>query len=499
MTKARPRPGDARVDGDQLVSANPVSGEEIARFRISDSGDVARAVAVARAAQPWWQSLGYARRRTVLLRWAALLARKLPDFARLLHVEGGKPMAEAAMEIGGAIDQVGWAARHGRRVLGPRRVRSTIFLLEYATHLEYQPYGVVGVIAPWNYPVFTPLGALAPALIAGNAVVLKPSEYTPAAGQFLADTFSQVTGGAPVFGIVHGLGETGAALCSSGVDKIAFTGSTATGRKVMAACAGRLTPLVLECGSKDAMIVDADADPGAAAAACVFGGMTNAGQTCIGTERVYVHEDIYDAFLRELVQRAARLKVGTEPDSDIGPITMPGQLDVIREHIADALAHGGRAVLGGLEEIEPPFVRPTILVEVGEDSRAVQEETFGPVLVVRKVPTMEEALALANALPYGLGGTVFSQRNGLDLARRMRSGMTAVNSVMSYAAMSSVPFGGVGASGFGRLHGDDGLREFAWAKTITRRRAPSPLPLLAFPRGPRFTEQVQKLLRIVYR
>jgi succinate-semialdehyde dehydrogenase / glutarate-semialdehyde dehydrogenase len=302
-----------------------------------------------------------------------------------------------------------------------------------------------------------------------------------------------------VLQVVHGLGDTGAALCRSGVDKIAFIGSTATGKKVMAACAETLTPLVAECGGKDALIVDADADLDAAADAALWGGCSNAGQTCTGIERVYVASAVADQFIERLVAGARKLKVGVDDDSAIGPITMPGQLDTIRRHIADGLADGGTAALGGAEAVQPPYVQPTILVEVPEDSTAVREETFGPVLVVNRVRDADEGIARANALPYGLGGSLFAKRRGLELARRMRSGMTAVNSVLSFASMPSLPYGGVGDSGFGRIHGDDGLREFARPKAITTRRARSLLPASTFERDPATTaRRVMAVVRLVH-
>ncbi len=263
-------------------------------------------------------------------------------------------------------------------------------------------------------------------------------------------------------------------------------------------CAETLTPVLLECGGKDAMIVDADADPDKAAAAAAWGGLTNAGQTCVGIERIYVAEPLYDAFLARLVERAGRLKVGVDADADIGPITMPGQIETIRRHIADALSRGGRAVLGGEEAVVPPYVRPTILVDVPEDAAAVREETFGPTLTVARVRDAEEGVRLANSSRYGLGGAVFSRSRGMELARRMRSGMTSVNSAISFAGMPSLPFGGVGDSGFGRIHGADGLREFARPKAITKRRMRSPLPSLSFDRTPRQVDMITRIVRLLH-
>lgn len=479
------------------MSTNPATGAEAGRLPVASPADVEATVARARAASGWWAGLGVAARRERLLRWRSRLASRIEELAELVHVEGGKPVAEAVIEVVTAVEHVDWAARNAKRVLGPRRVRSRLMLAEFAAHLEYQPYGVVGVIGPWNYPVFTPIGSIAYALAAGNAVVLKPSEYTPAVGQWLVDSFAEVVTEQPVFAAVHGLGDVGAALCRSGVDKVAFTGSTATGRKVMAACAESLTPVLIEAGGKDAMIVDTDADLDAAAAAAVWGGLTNAGQTCIGIERVYAVEGVFDRFVDRVVQRAGRLTVGAD-GTDIGPITMPSQLEVIRRHIDDALASGGRAVLGGADAVRPPYVQPTVLVDVPEDSAAIREETFGPTLTINRVRDVDEAVARTNALRYGLGGSVFGRRRAMAVARRLHSGMASVNSALTFAGMSTLPFGGVGDSGFGRIHGADGLREFARPKAITRRRARSLLPATTFDRTDADIARLVKLVRRFY-
>jgi succinate-semialdehyde dehydrogenase/glutarate-semialdehyde dehydrogenase len=492
-------PGLPSVEGGLLVSTNPVTGEEVARAPIAGPDDVAVAVERARAAAAWWAGLGFAGRRTRLLRFRSLLANRMPELAELLHRECGKPLVEGVTETAAAIPHVGWAAGNARRVLGRRRVRASAVALEFSARLEYQPLGVVGAIGPWNYPAGAICVLAAYALAAGNAMVYKPSEYTPGVSQWLADRFAEVVPEQPVLQVVHGLGDTGAALCRSGVDKVAFIGSTATAKKVMATCAETLTPVLAEGGGKDAMIVDADADLDAAAEAALWGGLCNAGQTCTGIERVYVASAVADAFLERLVTGAEKLKVGVDHDAILGPIIMPAQVDTIRRHITDGVADGGTAALGGAEAVQPPYVRPTILVDVPEDSAAVREETFGPVLVVNRVGDAGEGIARANASPYALGGSVFARRRGLELARGMRSGMTAVNSVLSLAAMPSLPYGGVGDSGFGRIGGDDGLREFARSKAITARRAPSPLPAWTFARDPDATaRRVMTVMRLLH-
>ncbi|MBM0228928.1 MULTISPECIES: aldehyde dehydrogenase family protein [Micromonospora] len=490
-------PGTPVIEDGRLVSTSPATGAEAGRLPVATAEDVAQAVARARAAGEWWAGLGFTGRRERLLRWRSVLARRIEELAELVHTEGGKPVGDAVVEILTALEHIDWAARNARRVLGPRRVRSRLILAEFTGHLEYQPYGVVGVIGPWNYPVFTPIGSVAYALAAGNAVVFKPSEYTPAVGQWLVDRFAEVVPEQPVFTAVHGLGDVGAALCRSGVAKLAFTGSTATAKKVMAACAESLTPVLLEAGGKDAMIVDSDADLDAAAEACVWGGLTNAGQTCIGIERVYAVDQVFDAFVDKVIARAGRLTVG--PDgADIGPITMPSQLDVIRRHIEDAVERGGRAVLGGPDAVQPPYVHPTVLVDVPEDSAAVREETFGPTLTVNRVRDVDEAVDRANALSYGLGGSVFGRKRAVAVARRLRSGMASVNSALTFAGMSTLPFGGVGDSGFGRIHGEDGLREFGRAKSVTRRRARSLLPSMTFERTPADVARLVKAAKLMY-
>jgi acyl-CoA reductase-like NAD-dependent aldehyde dehydrogenase len=336
------------------------------------------------------------------------------------------------------------------------------------------------------------MGSIAYALSAGNAVVFKPSEYTPGVGKLLVDTFAEVVTEQPVLQLVTGLGETGAALCRAGVDKIAFTGSTRTGKRVMAACAETLTPVLMECGGKDAMIVADDADVVAAADAALWGGMANAGQTCIGIERVYATAKSYDAFLAALEEKVAKVEAGTS----YGHITMPSQVDVIRGHIADAVAHGGTAVSGG--HVDGTLVEPTVLTGVPEDSTAVKEETFGPTLTVTKVKDVDEALELANATSYGLAGAVYSKRGGMEIARRLRSGMTSINAVQAFAAIPSLPFGGVGESGFGRIHGEDGLREFTRAKAITQQRMKPLLALTTFDRTALADRMLMRVVRLLY-
>jgi acyl-CoA reductase-like NAD-dependent aldehyde dehydrogenase len=252
--------------------------------------------------------------------------------------------------------------------------------------------------------------------------------------------------------------------------------------------------VVVECGGTDALLVDADADLDAAADAAVWGAMTNAGQTCVGVERVYVVDTVAQEFTKRVITQTRRLRVGGDPTADVGPITRPEQVDVIRDHLTDALASGGRALVGGMESVRPPFVEPVVLTDVPETSTAVTEESFGPTLTVHRVATLDEAVQRVNAGRYGLGASVFSRRRGAEIAARLRCGMVAINSIVSFAAVPSLPFGGVDDSGFGRVHGADGLREFTRVKAITRRRFRPVLQVLTFARP---AWAVRLLIRIV--
>jgi len=497
-------PDSLTTDGvsETFDSLNPATGDVVGTWPVHGPDEVAAAVGRAREASQWWGELTYAERARHLGAWKAILARRVHELADLMHTENGKPHADAVLEAILAIDHIAWAAKNAKRVLGPRGVPSGLLGANQAATLEYQPFGVIGVIGPWNYPVFTPMGSMAYALAAGNAVVFKPSEYTPGIGAWLVRAWEQAVPEqpAPVLQLITGLGATGAALCRAGVDKIAFTGSAATGRKVMAACAENLVPVLMECGGKDALIVDDDANVKAAADAALWGAMSNAGQTCTGVERVYATEKVYDAFVAEITTAAKKIQAGSGADASYGPITMPGQLDIIDGHIRDALARGGRALVGGPTSVQAPYVAPTILVDVPEDSDAVQKETFGPTITIKKVANADEAIALANASSYGLAGSIFSgsKRRGMELARRLRSGMTSINAVIAFASIPALPFGGVGESGFGRIHGDDGLREFTRPKAITRQRFPLIVPLTSFRRPAKTTDVLAKVVGFLH-
>jgi acyl-CoA reductase-like NAD-dependent aldehyde dehydrogenase len=497
-TTLRPQ-GPARP-AESFDSLNPATSEVIATFRVFGEDDVGQTVERAHQAASWWANLSWTERRTRLLAWKSYLTRYIGRLAELVHTETGKPLGDAQLEILLAIVHIDWAARNARKVLRPRRVRPGLVAINQAATVEYQPLGVVGVIGPWNYPVFTPMGSIAYALAAGNAVVFKPSELTPAVGEWLVSSFAEVVPEQPVLQLITGAGQTGGFLARSAVNKIAFTGSAATAKQVMAACAQNLTPMVAECGGKDAFIVADDANLDAAADAAAWGALSNAGQTCVGVERIYVADAVYHSFLEKLIDRMSDIRPGDDREADYGPMTLPGQVEVVERHIADALARGGRAVVGGLASIRKPFIGPVILTEVPEESRAVTEETFGPTVTVTRVADLDEGVRLANASSYGLGSSVFARNKkaAMAAARSLRSGMTAVNGVISFAGVPSLPFGGSGDSGFGRIHGADGLREFARPKSIARQRMKPMVNLTSFSRTDQDMHKLVSLATVLH-
>lgn len=497
MTAVQPKP-TAHSVGETFDSLSPATDEVVGTYPVHTREDVLAAVARARDAAEWWAGLGFDGRAERLRRWKGVITRRLPQLCQVVRDETGKPLADAQLESVLAIEHIAWAGKHARKVLGKQRRAAGLMMSNQAATVEYQPLGVVGVIGPWNYPVFTPLGSIAYALAAGNTVVFKPSEYTPGVGKWLVDAFNEVVPEWPVLQLITGFGETGASLVSSGVNKIAFTGSTGTGKKIMAAAADTLTPVIIEAGGKDAVLVDADADLEAAADATVWGAFSNSGQTCIGVERVYVHERVHDEFVAKVVEKAKDVRAGSDEAAQYGPVTMPSQLSVIKRHITDAIERGGKALVGGVDAVGDRYVQPTVLVDVPEDSSAVQEETFGPTVTIAKVRDMDEAVEKANDTKYGLGSTVFSKSRGLELAARLRTGMTSINAPLSFAGIASLPFGGVGDSGFGRIHGPEGLREFARPKAIARQRFTAPLVLTSFSRKEKTDAMVAKLITVLH-
>ena len=478
-------------------SLNPVTGDVIATYPVTTTAQVYEATTIAYDAFERWSTSGFRNRRKILLAYSEAILKEIDRLAELVTLETGKPHSDAKLEIALAAHHIAWAARSVESVMRTSHRSPGLLMANMSATVERSPLGAVGVIGPWNYPVFTPIGSIAYALAAGNTVIFKPSEYTPGVGIALAKLFATVAGDDEIFQVITGLGETGAALCESGVKKIAFTGSTATAKKVAALCAATLTPVIAECGGKDPVIVANDADLSAAAEATVWSALSNAGQTCIGAERVYVEEKVADLFIEKVLEIATQIHAGNPQSAQYGPATMPSQIKIIQSHIKDALKKGGVAALGGLTSIQGEFVQPVILLDVPEDSLAVTDETFGPTLVINRVPDMDTAIALANASRYGLGAAIWSRRQGKRIASQLQCGMVAINSTISFASVASVPFGGVKDRGYGRIHGPEGLLEFTYPRTVVRARFKMPLAITSFNRTEKTDRLIVKVLSIL--
>lgn len=485
---------------ETFTVTNPATGESVGTFDVHTAADIADRLAAGRVAQVWWAGLGYAERKKRLNRWIAAIAQRSDEICDLGFTETGRPRGDVQFELIAGLEDVRWAAAHAKRVLKPRKVAPGMAMFNFSAQVSYPALGVVGVIAPWNVPIYTVLCGLAYALGAGNAAIVKPSEYAPASSILVMEAFYAANPDAPkgLITWVTGFAETGSALCTAGLDKIAFTGSVPTGRKVMAACAQNLTPVLLELGGKDVTIVAEDADVEKAATAVVWGGFFNGGQACVGIERVYVTRAVREPFLAKVKEIAGQVTTGLDENASYGPMIVPAQIDLVRRHVTDALAAGATALVGGVDSIRAPFVDPVVLVDVPEDCSAVQEETFGPVIVINTVADVEEALTKANATKFGLGSSVFSAKRGKEIAARLKAGGTTINSVLTFVGMPSVPFGGIGDSGFGRFHGDDGLREFAAPKATTSKKFQLGPDMQSFPRRAEDFDQVRKMVKFRY-
>jgi len=481
---------------DRLQSFNPATGEAIGSVPIHTQAEVDAAVARARVAANSWSGLSFAARTEELVAFRKAIANHADELAELLHRENGKPELEALTEVMMALGHIQHATGRAESAMAPRRVSAGL-LANFRATISYHPLGVVGVIGPWNYPLFTPMGSIAYALAAGNAVVWKPSELTPLLAVKVAEIAQKTFALPDLLQVVTGAGATGAALAKSAVDKIAFTGSAGTGKRVMMAAAERLTPVLLELGGKDPMVIADDADLDKAAEACVYGALTNAGQACISVERVYVADAVHDKFVDKVVENVRALKVGGD-DAHLGAMTSPAQVAIVKDHLDDAVAKGAKVMTGGVDAISGNYIQPTVLTGVDHTMKVMRDETFGPVIPIQRVSSLDEAVKLANDTSFGLGSSVFAGKAARLIANRLRAGMTSVNSVMAFAGIPSLPFGGVGDSGFGRIHGDEGIREFTRIKSTAEQVMAIPLNMMTFRQPKDMAKRVRGMIKQLY-
>ena len=463
--------GASAAAADSIEVHNPATGELIKTIPVVSPEAVATTVQRVRANQPEWEAMGIEGRYHWLGKLRDWLLDNEERVLDTMQAETGKVRADASNEPGYLADLINFYGTRAAGFIGEESVRPhTPLLASKKLRIQYRPYPVVGIISPWNFPLILSLGDSIPALQAGCAVVIKPSEFTPLGLTEVIDAWKHEIGGPDVFDCVHGVGETGGALVDE-VDFIQFTGSDRTGRKVMARAAETLTPVSLELGGKDPMIVLADADLDRAANAAAWGGMMNSGQICLSVERIYVEEPAYDEFVDKLTAEVGRLRQGADDarnPKDVGAMTSPNQTAIVEDHVEDALAAGARALTGG-KRVEGPgdYFEPTVLVDVDHSMKVMRDETFGPVVGVMKARDAEEAIQLANDTRYGLGASVFGERERAEgVARRVECGAVNVNDVLiNYFAMD-VPMGGWKQSGIGTRHGEGGIKKYCRSESL---------------------------------
>ena len=458
------------IKANEIISYNPATGEEIGRVAETSAEDVKIAVENSRMAFQTWRKTSFAERKAIVMRAREVILAEMDEIARLISDESGKPVAEAlSMEIAPVLDLMQYFARNAEKLLKPRKIGIGLYgMLGRSSKIVYQPLGVVGIIPAWNYPFSIPLGETAMALMAGNTVVLKPSELTSFIGLKIGEIFEKAGVPANIVQVVTGAGATGAALVDAAPDKIMFTGSVATGKKIAESAAKNLTSVVLELGGKDPMIVFADANLELAAGAAVWGAFCNSGQSCSSVERLYVEESVAQKLTDLIVAKTKKLKqgAGSEATTDIGAMSSNRQLEIVKDHVASFESAGAKILTGG--KSHDLFFEPTVIANANNNMRAMQEETFGPTLPIATFKTEDEAIQLANDSEFGLTASVWTRNlpRGKRVAEKIEAGTVCVNEVLYTHGIGQTPWGGFKHSGNGRTHGIEGLMELVQPQHI---------------------------------
>src|SRR5271156_1530158 len=497
---------DLQVATRKVVSVNPATGETLRQFQATTDTEVHAAVARARATQPAWSEIGARRRVAVLREFQRLLHQKKSEVATLITREAGKPLVEALLtEVLVVLDATRFCVEDAFAFLREQPVpHGNLAMKTKAGRILREPYGVIGIISPWNYPFSIPATESLSALVTGNAVVLKPSELTSLTGLLLASLLHEAGVPQGVFQVILGDGATGSALLNAEIDKLIFTGSVATGKRIASAAAGRLLPMVLELGGKDPMLVLDDADVDVASTGAVWGAFVNSGQACLSVERCYVHRSLYNEFLEACVRKTELLRMGNglDPHTDIGPLIRELQVCNVEAQVEDAHLRGARVLIGGsrVPELGPNFYAPTVLAEVTHAMQIMREETFGPLLPVMRFEDDEEAVRLANDSDFVLSASVWTRdrARGKSLARRIQAGTVMVNDAVACFGISEAPHGGIKASGLGRTHGIFGLEEMVRIKYVDSDRMPGTKKVWWYGYGEAFTPQMEGFIDLMF-
>jgi acyl-CoA reductase-like NAD-dependent aldehyde dehydrogenase len=468
------------ISVDTLPSINPATGEALGYFEKTPTATLPHIVSRARAAQSIWAHVPIRERCARLRNLRDCIMSSREALADAVITESGKPRVEALFaDIFVSVDTAAYFAKNAERLLQPERVpHHSLAAKAKSGKLTYEPLGVIGIISSWNYPLAIPLSQIIPAVSAGNAVICKSSDFTPHCGALIEKLFADAGFPGDLVTIVQGGGEVGQALIEADPDKILFTGSVATGRRVAEACAKRLIPTVLELGGKDAMLVLGDANLDVAASAAVWASYTNCGQVCLSVERLFVEQSVSDEFAARCVAKTKKLRLGpgSDPTTDVGPMIRPQHVQRMVDLVEDAVSRGARVLCGGYPRVDlgANFFEPTVITNVDSTMKLFQEETFGPILAIQTVADAEEAVARANDSPFALSASVWSgdATRGEAIAKRLRAGAVMVNDAISYFAIAEAPHGGCSASGWGRTHGKAGLLEMVQTKYIDVDRLP---------------------------
>ena len=455
----------------EIISYNPATKESIGSVHQEPLESLDNIIKRAQSAKEDWAGLRLTQRARILRMVRKNLIKHMDELSELVAAETGKTHWEGFLEVFTTCEHMRHVSRHGPEYLRTE-IRSSGIFQNKKCYVNYIPHGVVGIISPWNYPLILTAAPVVEALMAGNAVVLKPSELTPLTGQKMVEIFHEAGIPKDVLQAIQGMGDVGAEIVNSPhTDMICFTGSVEVGRKIAVSCAEKLKPVVLELGGKDPMIVLEDANLDRAAGAAVWGGFSNCGQTCISAERIYVVDSVADTFIDLVKTKTEELNTGPDKEQgDIGALVNERQQEKVMSHIKEAVANGADVLSGGedLSSMGGYFIKPAVLEVFENQSDIMSKETFGPEICIMRVKNEEEAIQKANDSLYGLSASVFTKKkkHGQKIARKIRAGSVCVNDMMTNYITADLPFGGIGISGIGRVHGPEGLRSFAQTQAV---------------------------------